>query len=82
MVRPSWVLFGTPAGGSGLYGVLQGGVPIVAIVRNNDHMNVLSNVLKKRLARDMLSSSSPLMAPDLLARAQKLLPPPQRLGCP
>lgn len=56
MVRPAWVLFGTVAGGSGVYGLMQSGIPVVALARNEEHVSVVKAALRKRLAADLCSS--------------------------
>lgn len=74
MVRPSWVLYGTPAGGAGVYGLFEGGVAVVSLCRNMEHEEVLRGALKKRLAADLCRKLSPLHSMDLLLRAEKLKP--------
>ena len=75
MVRPAWVLFGTVAGGSGIYGLMQSGIPVVALARSDEHVNVVRGALRKRLAVDLTTRTSPLVAADLLVRAEKFVPP-------
>jgi len=74
MVKPAWVLFGTVAGGSGVYGLMQSGIPVVALARNEEHSAIVRAALRKRLAADLCCRTSPLVAGDLLVRAEKLCP--------
>ena len=43
-----WVLHGSPAGGSGVYGAMELGAVVLAVGRSEEHISALMPVLKVR----------------------------------
>ena len=68
----SWVLNGTPALGSGIFGCLELHVPSIVIVKSAMHRQQLTRCLKERLMSELPVTGATLACCDLVKRAETL----------
>ena len=70
---PSWVYFGTPAGGAGMHGCMEMGCSVMALCSNDHHRENLGPFLVQRAVEDMLGQNTLVFKNDTLsARAKQL----------
>ena len=69
-----WVFHGTPAGSTGVQGVLETGCSVVALCENEHHATNVRKHLREHCVEALLAGSVVFADQDLTARASKLWP--------
>ena len=77
-LKPQWVLHGTPAGGTGLYGCLQAGKTVIAICNSPEHAKGVLSAVKQKLIEELVASTGPLSDVNLSRRSAVFCPARKR----
>ena len=71
-----WVFYGTPAAGNGVLGVLEMGCSVICLCEDSHHKEHFLKTLEQKAVENFLLGSSNVFGDaDLLAKAQKYVPP-------